>query len=347
MQISDPGKVRTSKPAVAHTLIGLGVFFNRNQPLSPSASTLQASVSRSLYSISIKTKSACLKQLYRLDRQPGQIDENRLLIEHAHQRHQVQAGRRSRSVRQRRRPHFEFLGGREQRPQLLDPCFVRPIAVADEQGSRIEPDDVAGFRSPRWPYLAQHRNLQLPAKICVRLRFRDAILLSGIHQHQAVIGGQRCVMRIDGIERERFRRGQTYDFGSGFARADGRGFVLPLRYGKIGSVLKPEFLPLLSLPLNAPSCIFRRAHHDPQQFAGHGMAIKSFGGRKRRHKKYFWHNKGLTIRNLKKRTRKRNARTTRQAGAGTMITTESQKQAPGVDRSLVVICVIACLNTLQ
>jgi len=134
---------------------------------------------------------------------------------------------------------------------------------------------------------------RVPAKVCVYLCFRHATFLSRIHKHQTIIRGQRRVVRIDGIERERFRRGQTHHLGSGLAEQPAKNLVLPLRDAKIRSTLKPELVPRRGFLRNIPSRVARRTHHHSQQFANHGMAIEIFRRRKIRHEKYFWHDSNL------------------------------------------------------
>jgi len=146
-----------------------------------------------------EVECAGLEQLDGLDCQPWKIDQRRVFIEQADQRHQVQARGWARAVGQGRGENLHSLG-REQIADLLNARGIGAVALADEQSFRVEPDHVSGFGSTGKHDCAERRDVQGLKKRGVARTFGYAIGLAGTEHDQSVIGGKGCVVRVDGVE---------------------------------------------------------------------------------------------------------------------------------------------------
>ena len=122
--------------------------------------------------------------------------------------------------------HFNAVG-LKQRPHLRDSGRVGAIALADQQSGGIEPDHVPGFSFSRRLNLTQRRNANAPAEFDVTLRFRNAVRLAGMQADEAVIGSQRRIVGVDGVERKIGSSGQMKYFRAG-------GFELAAKFVMLG-----------------------------------------------------------------------------------------------------------------
>ena len=90
---------------------------------------------------------ALLEVAHRLDREPRKIDEDFLLVEDAHERHEMEARPGTGTVRKRHLPHLNPHRGYEL-SKLIDALGVGAVPFSDQNRAGVEPDDIASFGEP-------------------------------------------------------------------------------------------------------------------------------------------------------------------------------------------------------
>ena len=131
-------------------------------------------------------------------------------------------------MRQRRRQHFHVMRTK-QRPHLLDSRSVRAITVTDKQSFGIEPDHVTGFSFSRRLNLSQRWDANAATEFDVPLRLRNPIQLARMEANEAVVGRERRIMCVDGIQRKVGSSWQMEHFGAGGLKLAAKFVMLRLR----------------------------------------------------------------------------------------------------------------------
>ena len=85
-------------------------------------------------------------------------------------------------------------------PQLADPRSVGAVPLPDREGPLVEPYNVASLQASVARDPAQDRQARLSQESSERLRLAAALRLSHAAQHDAPVGDDRRVARVDRIE---------------------------------------------------------------------------------------------------------------------------------------------------
>ena len=150
--------------------------------------------------------------------------------------------------------------------------------MADQQGLRVEPENVAGFGGAGGDDRAERRNAMRSHESTVMACFLDAVRLAGAHEDQAEVGGERGVVGIDRVEREIRRGGEFDDFRAGGREFVAERVVLRLGGGEVGRMMKAEFAPARDAFGLIPSGGARGGHQHALKRADHGVSVESHAG---------------------------------------------------------------------
>lgn len=126
----------------------------------------------------------------------------------------MQAGRWAGTVRERRAENVDAFW-REEVVYVADAGGVGAVAVTDEQGFRVEPEDVAGLAGAGRVNRSEDWNILPCIERAVMSGFGDAVGFSGTHEDHAEVGGERGVVGVDSVEGEPVCVGQFDDFRAG------------------------------------------------------------------------------------------------------------------------------------
>ncbi len=169
----------------------------------------------------------------------------------------------------------------KQSPYLFDPHRVRAITVTDEQSFGIEPDHVTGFSLSRRLNLSQRRYAKATTEFDVPLRFRNAIHFARVEANESVVGSERWIVSVDGIERKVGSSWQMEYSGTRGLKLAAKLVMLVLRDREIRRMKEAKLLPAVGIGLPVPTRCARCAHQHSLQASDHGMAVKTlaFGRR--------------------------------------------------------------------
>ncbi len=109
--------------------------------------------------------------------------------------------------------------------------------------------------------------------IGVGASFGNAIGLAGVHQDETEVGGERRIVGVDGVERERAGGRQMNDLGSGVGKQAAERFMLSLGGSEFRRVVKSEIAPGGGLVGAIPDGAARRTDHDAEKIAGHRLDL--------------------------------------------------------------------------
>ena len=146
--------------------------------------------------------------------------------------------------------------------------------MTDKQSFGIEPDHVTSFSFSRRLNLSQRRNANAAAEFDVALRFRNPIQFAGMEANKAVVGSERRIVGVDGIERKIGSSWQMEHFGAGGFKLAAKFVMLRLRDREIRRMKEAQLLPAVGIGRPVPSRRARRAHQYSLQTSDHGMAVK-------------------------------------------------------------------------
>jgi|SRR5579863_1565875 len=110
------------------------------------------------------------------------------------------------------------------------------------------------------------------------LRFRDPVGLARTHEDQAEVGGQRGIVRVDGVERKIVGGGEFDDFRAHGLQFVNEASVLRLGYFEVGGVMETEVAPSGDARRIVPSSVAWRTYKDTLEWADHGVAVEGEGG---------------------------------------------------------------------
>ena len=122
--------------------------------------------------------------------------------------------------------------------------------------------------------IAERRNLKCLAERGVVRAFGHAIRLAGTHHDQAVVGRERRIVGVDGIEGEIRGWKHLDNFGAAVFQLAAESFMLRLRSCEVRCMLEAEVLPARDALRMVPTCRARRTHHDALQRARHGVSVE-------------------------------------------------------------------------
>ncbi len=122
----------------------------------------------------------------------------------------------------RQRNFDDFDTTAENGAELADSVGVGAIAAADEESTRIEPDDIAALEATRWLDVTGDRHRHVAggcgAFLCGGLL--DALRLTHPAENQTAIGHDRRVAHVDRVQRGRLVARQHVDFSDRTQRLD-------------------------------------------------------------------------------------------------------------------------------
>ena len=146
--------------------------------------------------------------------------------------------------------------------------------MTDKQSFGIEPDHVTGFSFSRRLNLSQRRYANAATEFDVTLRLRNPIQLAGMEANKAVVGSQRRIVGVDGIERKVGSSWQMEHFGAGGFKLAAKFVMLRLRDREIRRMKEAQLLPVVGVGWLVPTRRSRRAHQYSLQTSDHGMAVE-------------------------------------------------------------------------